>query len=175
MRRERLTEKIHSALLWLWKTLPLPRWGRWAILWVGNTKFLVGVVGVVFDDRERVLVLRHTYRRRYPWGLPGGWVDGSEPLERGLARELREETGMAIDIGEVFHVRSGYRRPQMDVYYLCTYQEGQFRANAEIAEARFCALDALPADMLPMQRPILERALDLRRQRQARDGAEKRA
>jgi len=168
VRKSQATRGFHAALLWLWKTLPIGRGGRWAILCLGNTKFLVGVVGGVFDDRERVLLLRHTYRRRYPWGLPGGWVDGSERLELGLARELREETGMTIAIGEVFHVRSGYRRLQVDVYYLCEYQGGQFRANAEIAEARFCALEALPDAMLPSQAPILKQALHLRREQRAR-------
>ena len=163
---------LHAALLWLWKTLPIPRWGRWAILWLGNTKFLVGMVGVVFDDRECVLLLRHTYRHHPPWGLPGGWIAGSERLELGLARELREETGMAIAIGEIIHVRSGYHRPQVDVYYLCEYRGGQFRANAEIAEARFCALDALPKDMLPAQGPILEQALRLRQARRERERAQ---
>ena len=163
-----MKDKAHAALLWLWKMVPIPRGVRYWLLWLGNTKFLVGVVGVVFDDRERVLVLRHTYRRRYPWGLPGGWIDGRERLELGLARELREETGMTIAIGEVFHVRSGYRRPQVDVYYLCTYEGGHFRANAEIAEAHFCALDALPKGMLPAQGPTLERALQLHRERRAR-------
>jgi len=79
---------------------------------------------------------------------------------------------MAIAIGEVFHVRSGYRRPQVDVYYLCEYRGGQFRANAEIAEARFCALDALPKDMLPAQGPILEQALRLRQARRERERAQ---
>lgn len=51
-----------------------------------------------------------------------------------------------IAIGEVFHARSGYRRPQVDMYYLCDYRGGQFRANAEITEARFYALDALPTE-----------------------------
>lgn len=159
--------RFHAALLWLWKTLPIPRRVRYWLLWFGNTKFLVGVVGVVFDDQERILLLRHTYRRRYPWGLPGGWVAGNERLELGLGRELREETGMDIIVGEVFHVRSGYRRPQVDVYYLCAYRGGQFRANAEIAEARFYTLDALPAGMPPTHGPILAQALRLHRERRA--------
>lgn len=160
------------VLLWLWKTLPIPRWGRWAILWLGNTKFLVGVAGVVFDEQGRVLLVRHTYRRQHPWGLPGGWVDGSERLELGLARELREETGMTIAIGEVCHVRSGYRHPQVGVYYLCEYQGGRFRVNAEIAEARFCALDALPKGILPAQKAIVEQALRLRRERREQGQAQ---
>ncbi len=57
---------------WLWKVLPIPQWGRWVLLWLTNTKYLVGVSGFVFDAEGRVLVVRHTYRKRYPWGLPGG-------------------------------------------------------------------------------------------------------
>ena len=68
---------------------------------------------VVFDEHERVLLPHHAYRQRYPWGLPDGWVSGNERLEQGLERELREETGFDIAVGEVVYVRSGYRHPQI--------------------------------------------------------------
>lgn len=159
---------LTRLLLWLWKALPLPPWLRWLALWWGNTKYLVGVVGVVFDERERVLLLEHTYRRRYPWGLPGGWVGRRERLEDALAREVLEETGLTVAVGGVFLVRSGYRRPHIDLYFLCRYggpaaPVAAFRPNPEIAAIRFCPLDDLPAGMPRYQRPIIAEALALHR------------
>jgi ADP-ribose pyrophosphatase YjhB (NUDIX family) len=149
-------KRAYSLLLWLWKALPLPRWSRWSALWLLNTKFLVGVVGGIFDEQERVLIVRHTYCRHHPWGLPGGWVGGNEKLERALARELREETGFEVAVGEVFHVRSGYPRPQVDLYFLCEYRGGEFLPDAAIDAFRFCRLDELPMTILPSQPSVIK-------------------
>ena len=150
---------------WLWKVAPLPRRVRWWLLWLGNAKFLVGVTAIVFDDAERVLLLKHTYRKRHPWGPPGGWVGAREDPAAALARELREETGLDITVGEAFHVR-GYRdAAKIDFYFLCRHHGGAFRPSAEIAAMRFCPLDELPPDLLPGQRAIFARALALWRTR----------
>ena len=153
-----------ALLYWLWKVLPIPLLGRWAILWLTNTKYLVGVSGLVFDDAGRILVVRHTYRRRHPWGLPGGWAGGRERLEAALARELAEETGLEITVGEVFHVQSGYPRPQVDVYYLCRHHGGTFVPNPEIAEIKFCDPNDLPDRMLADQKRVVARAFAARQQ-----------
>ena len=163
---------MYRLALWLWKTLPLPRVLRWAARWLLNTKFLVGVVGVIFDQEGRVLLVRHTYRRRYPWGLPGGWVGANERLEEALARELREETGYHIEVVEMLHSTSGYPRPQLDLYFLCDYRAGEFRPNAEIDALRYYRLDELPTALLAGQRAVIERGQRRWHERQSpREGA----
>ena len=63
------------------------------------------VVAVVFDDRERVLLVRHSYGPP-AWSLPGGGMDRGERPEEAAVREIREEldcglTGLtAVDASE---------------------------------------------------------------------------
>lgn len=159
---------MYRLALWLWKTLPLPRLLRWSAMWLLNTKFLVGVAGVIFDREGRVLLVRHTYRRRSPWGLPGGWVGANERLEEALARELREETGYQVEVIEILHATSGYPRPQLDLYFLCDYRAGEFRPNAEIDALQFYRFDELPPALLANQRAVIERAQARWRERQSR-------
>ena len=55
----------------------------------------VSVKGVVWvGDR---VVLAHNSRGQ--WELPGGRLDRHEPLEAGLAREIREETSLSAVVG----------------------------------------------------------------------------
>ena len=57
----------------------------------------VGVVGLVVDQQGRVLLVRHTYKRG--WYLPGGGIKRGESSSSALARELKEETGIAAQVG----------------------------------------------------------------------------
>jgi len=158
---------LRRVLLWLWGALPLTAAMQWPLLWLINRKFLVGVMAVVFDDQERVLLLHHTYRRAYPWGLPGGWLGAGEPPDVGALRELREETGFEGEIEAVVWVGGGLPRSQIDVAYLVRITGGHFRPNPEVDAHAFVSLDALPADLLPSQIDVIVPAAALRRERQS--------
>jgi len=52
-------------------------------------------VGVVLDDRDRVLCIREADADA--WSLPGGTLHPGESLADGLVREVREETGVDVE------------------------------------------------------------------------------
>jgi ADP-ribose pyrophosphatase YjhB (NUDIX family) len=51
----------------------------------------IEVRGVIFDDRERVLLMREKIDGR--WSVPGGWADPGEPPSVAVTRETLEESG----------------------------------------------------------------------------------
>ena len=65
---------MKSFLLKIWKALPTSEILRGSLVWLITQKFLVGVVGVVLNDVGQILLVKHTYRGKYPWGLPSGWL-----------------------------------------------------------------------------------------------------
>jgi ADP-ribose pyrophosphatase YjhB (NUDIX family) len=51
----------------------------------------VDVRGAIFDDAERVLLMREKIDGR--WSLPGGWADPGDSPSAAVTREILEETG----------------------------------------------------------------------------------
>jgi 8-oxo-dGTP diphosphatase len=128
---------VFRGLLWLWRWLPIPNWLRWALLWQGNQKFLVGVGAVVFNDAGEVLLCRHTYRAEYPWSLPGGWLNRDEEPARAIEREICEETGLEVRMLHLLRVKGREDYPQLDVMFVGQLEGGTFRPSAEVSEAGF--------------------------------------
>jgi ADP-ribose pyrophosphatase YjhB (NUDIX family) len=62
----------------------------------------VGVGALILDGEGRVLLVK---RRREPeaghWGLPGGKVDFGERVAETCAREIYEELGVTISVGDL--------------------------------------------------------------------------
>lgn len=66
---------------------------------------VVAVAAVVFDAAGRVLLIE---RGRPPgvgqWTVPGGKLHHGETLAAAVAREVREETGVAVEVGPLVEV-----------------------------------------------------------------------
>lgn len=65
---------------------------------------VVGVGAVVLVDGRIVLVKRAHEPLMGEWNLPGGGVELGETLEQACAREVLEETGLAVAVGPVVEV-----------------------------------------------------------------------
>jgi len=140
----------------LWHRLA-PRY-QWRLVWLTQAKFMVGVAGVVFDARGRVLLLRHRFWPEGSWGLPGGYAHRREVLADALARELREETGYRIEDVRLLQAVSGYRL-RIEVVFTARLAGGTFKLDErEVLEARFFSPDALPEGLLASQVELIRHA-----------------
>ncbi|MGF7216674.1 ADP-ribose pyrophosphatase YjhB (NUDIX family) [Spirosoma lacussanchae] len=54
-----------------------------------------------FENQTEVLLMRYQYGGQDVFALPGGNCDRGETLPETVTRELREELGVSVDIGEM--------------------------------------------------------------------------
>ena len=112
---------------------------------------IVGV-GAVILDGDRVLLARRAHPPlQGEWSLPGGAVEVGETLHEALMREVREETGLDVEIGPVVEVLDRIER-QSDgrveyhfiiVDYACSVLGGTLACASDAADARWVGLGAL--------------------------------
>jgi ADP-ribose pyrophosphatase YjhB (NUDIX family) len=150
-----LASRRRRILLRLWRDVPFPSWLRQSFLRVLNPSFMVGAMALIQDNQGRVLVLEHTYRRRVPWGLPGGWLKQAESPEAGLAREVLEETGLMVRV-EALVAADFWGDSQLDLMYRCTVESGTYSPSDETGLHRWVAPAELP-ELLPNQRALLDK------------------
>jgi 8-oxo-dGTP diphosphatase len=133
------------------------------LIWqLGRPRFTAGVVGVVFNDLGELLLVEHVFHPHTPWGLPGGWVDRNEALPVGLAREMREELELHVEVEQVVLVEIvPHRQNHIDIAFLCSAHNPVGKVSSELLGYQWTPLDALPSIPAFHQRAI-ERALTLR-------------
>jgi len=141
-----------------WKRLHGP--AQWRILWLKHATFMIGLTGVVLDDHDRVLLLKHRFWKDNPWGTPSGYLERGESIEDGFAREVAEETGLKITDVRIVKINSGFRlRLEIGLAARVVGSSDPHLDGVEVEAARFFAVDELPADLRPSQRAVIDRVL----------------
>ena len=61
-----------------------------------KSQFTIAAFGLIFDQQNRILLC---HRRDYNlWNLPGGTMEAGEAPWETVVRELKEETGLDVEI-----------------------------------------------------------------------------
>ncbi len=109
---------------------------------------------LVFDSLGRLLLVKPTYKPA--WEIPGGVVEHNESPKQCCLREVKEETGLTLNIGRLLVVDYGSQtgsktEARMFVFYggvLTGEQKDAINLKSdELSTYDFFSQDALPEEM----------------------------
>jgi len=144
---------------------------------------LVGIGGVIIDQGRTLLIRRGSEPLLGEWSIPGGTLELGESLEEGVARELREETGIEVRVLELIEVFDRVylgddasdaemkRRPRFHFViadYLCERISGEPRAGSDVTDVAFASEEELAQfHLTEIATRVLKKAFAMDRARQA--------
>jgi ADP-ribose pyrophosphatase YjhB (NUDIX family) len=103
---------------------------------------------VVVEGEQVMLVRRAVSPRQGYWDLPGGFLEQGEHPAEGLKREVREETGLEIEVLEPLgFFLDAYPQPgetTLNLYFVVRVTGGEPIPGSDVAEIRWFPRDALP-------------------------------
>jgi len=103
----------------------------------------VSVAAVIVDDAGKVLLTQRVDNGH--WEPPGGVLELDESIEDGLRREIREETGLEIDIDQLTGVYKNMRRGIVALVFRCRLTDPTAEVGLSPEVRRFRWADARQA------------------------------
>ena len=127
----------------IWKALHLPKGLQLLTMRFLQDQFLIGVTGIIFNDKNEVLLFKHVYRA-HAWSLPGGYLKAGEHPREGLEREILEESGLVVSVDELLKTRTDRDSARLDICYTGVLIGGDFKPTYEVTEYGFFTPDNFP-------------------------------
>lgn len=119
---------------------------------VGHDKIILNFVGAaIFNDEGKVLLQRRSDRNT--WGFPGGAMELGESISETARREIKEETGLNIELERLIGIYSDYsdEYPNGDsaqpivIFFLGKIISGNLSIDdSETLELRYFGKDEMP-------------------------------
>jgi 8-oxo-dGTP diphosphatase len=141
---------------------------------------VVGVGGVVIADGRTLLIRRGHPPLEGEWSIPGGTLEVGETLVDAVRRELAEETGIEVRVGELIEAferifPDGEGQPKYHFVildYLCEVIRGTARAGSDVTDVAWARESELPKHSLtPTATRVIQKAFRMAEQRDRPTGA----
>ncbi len=108
------------------------------------------VAAVMVKDGKLLLIRRAVEPSKGKWSVPGGSIEWGEPLVEALKREVREETGLEIEVGKLAGVfdlliqgEGGIQYHYVIIDYFAHPTGGTLAPGDDAAEARWVPVEEL--------------------------------
>jgi len=122
-----------------------------------------GVGAVIIEDGRLLLIRRGRGAYRDYWAVPGGRQRRGETMREAVIREVREETGLIVDVGDVVWVGDIMDGAQPPAYhyavvdFAATPTGGHLEAGDDAAEVRWVPMEEVRAMRLtPTMNDLLD-------------------
>lgn len=136
----------------------------------GTPKHSVSVAGIVIRDDGRILAIQR--RDNLHWEPPGGVLELVETFEAGVRREVREETGVDIEVERLTGVYKNLRRGIVALVFRCRPRNGSLPSTEEAARVRWLTVDQITEYMDPAYAVRVTDAFSESTVARAHDGAQ---
>lgn len=103
-----------------------------------DNKHFVSVAGLVKNDDNQVLLIKSPDRG---WEYPGGVVEFGESLEAALIREIKEESGVDVEIIGFVGLCKNIERNILNIDFVCKYVSGGLATSDESLEGRWFSME----------------------------------
>ena len=112
---------------------------------------MVGVGAVIVREGRALIVRRGHEPRKGEWSLPGGTLELGESLEDAVRREMKEETGLDVEVGPIIEVFDRIHRDAdgriryhfVIVDYVCTAPAGEAVAGSDAEAVAWITADEI--------------------------------
>ena len=108
------------------------------------------IKAVVLNEKNEVLILRRSKDNKYSVGkydLPGGHIEENEGLKDSVLREIKEETGLVANFGEIIDVvefpedSPQFKEEKRGLRCICYVETSEVELSFEHDEFKWVALD----------------------------------
>ena len=119
----------------------------------------VSVAAMVHDGKGKILLVNSPWRG---WEYPGGLIESGETFENALRREIREESGVEVEIERFVGICKNVEKDIVNIDFVCRYVSGDLTTSDESTEvAWFTPEEAMEVITFPLTKKRLQNMLSM--------------